>query len=70
LKHSLSLEKRLTLRVPACTGPPKESVQRPCSCGPLLKLVADLVIIHVMLVLEEFRMQELHDHGSFHTDFK
>jgi hypothetical protein len=36
----------------------------------LLKLAADLGIIHVMLILQTCRMQELWYYGSFHQDFK
>jgi hypothetical protein len=36
----------------------------------LFKLAADLGVIHVMLVLQTYKIQELWCHGGFHTDFK
>jgi hypothetical protein len=36
----------------------------------LLELVTDLSIIHVVLILRAYRIQELWGHGSFHPDFK
>lgn len=38
--------------------------------GVLAKLVADLGIIHMMLVLLACKMQELRGQGVFHPDFK
>jgi hypothetical protein len=36
----------------------------------LLQLAADLDVIHVMLVLQPCRMQELWGHGGFHPNIK
>jgi hypothetical protein len=36
----------------------------------LLQLATDLAVVHMMLVLQVCRMQELQNYGSFYPDFK